>query len=102
MTIRVLQNRTTVRPVGVVKSPKISAEAELYSSIAKLGTKYMGIAYQRGVQEAKQAGGEDEGYIQARLRRTIATRERTAFGLRQIASSVKVRDDGSDQPVHQS
>ena len=59
MTIRVLQNRTTVRPVGVVKSPKISAEAELYSSIAKLGTKYMGIAYQRGVQEAKQAGGEE-------------------------------------------
>ena len=58
MAIKVLKREQQIQPVGVVKSNTFDANAELAKDIAQASTKFMGLAFERGAEEARQRGEE--------------------------------------------
>ena len=64
MAIKVLKREQSVQPVGIIKSDTFDANAELAKDIANTATNMMGVAFQRGAEEAKAKGIETAKYNQ--------------------------------------
>ena len=63
MAIKVLKREQSVQPVGIIKSDTFDANAELAKDIANTATNIMGVAFQRGAEEAKAKGIETANTI---------------------------------------
>ena len=63
MAIKVLKREQSVQPVGIIKSDTFDANAELAKDIANTATNIMGVAFQRGAEEARAKGIETANTI---------------------------------------